>query len=67
MQRELEQRKAINLLHYQNEMARIDHNARGAQVQLEDKRRKEESEVRERAKKRIGSKGKVPFGRCFCH
>lgn len=66
MQRELEQRKAINLQHYQNETARIDHIARGARAQLEDERRKEESEVRERAKKRIRSKGKVPFGRCFC-
>ncbi|XP_058194337.1 remorin isoform X2 [Rhododendron vialii] len=64
--RELEQRKAINLLHYQNETARIDHIARGARAQSEDKRRKEESQVRERAKKRIRSKGKVPFGRCFC-
>ncbi|KAI8528861.1 hypothetical protein RHMOL_Rhmol12G0180300 [Rhododendron molle] len=65
--RELEQRKAINLQHYQNETARIEHIARGARAQLEDKRRKEESEVmRETAKKRIRSKGKVPFGRCFC-
>lgn len=64
--RELEQRNAVNLQHYQNEIARIEHIAGGARAQLEDKRRNEESKVKERAKRRIRTKGKVPFSCCFC-
>ncbi|KAH7858749.1 hypothetical protein Vadar_027572 [Vaccinium darrowii] len=64
--RELEQRNAVNLQHYRNEIARIEHVAGGTRVQLEDKRRNEETKVKERAKRRIRTKGKFPFSCCFC-
>ncbi|KAA8542509.1 hypothetical protein F0562_023661 [Nyssa sinensis] len=62
--RELEQRRARNLHHYQNKLASIDHLAGGARAQIEEKRRSEESVVKEKAKK-IRSTGEVP-GRWFC-
>ncbi|PSR96622.1 Splicing regulatory glutamine/lysine-rich protein like [Actinidia chinensis var. chinensis] len=62
--RELELRRELNQQHYQSKLARIDHIAGGARVQMEEKRRNEESEVRDRAK-RVRSSRKVPFS-CFC-
>ncbi|CAA0840654.1 Remorin family protein [Striga hermonthica] len=61
---ELEQRKSTNLKHYYNKIARIDHIARGAKAQLEEKRKHEEFIVKEKARK-IRSTGKTPFN-CFC-
>ena len=46
-------------------MARIDKQAQGARAQLEERRRKEEYEVRKKAKK-IRAKGTVPVKYCFC-
>lgn len=64
LQRELEQRRARNILHYQVKQERIDHIAGGARAQVEEKRRNEESKVKEKAK-RIRTTGKVPVT-CFC-
>lgn len=61
---ELEQRRASNMQHYQIKQTRIDQIAGGARAQMEEKRRNEESKVREKVK-RIRSKGKVPV-KCFC-
>lgn len=36
--------------HYQNKLARIDHVAGGARAQIEEKKRKDEKKVKERAK-----------------
>ncbi|KAL3748555.1 hypothetical protein ACJRO7_009744 [Eucalyptus globulus] len=60
---ELEQRRSRNQQHYQYKVARIDHMAREATAQAEEKRRTEESRVKEKAKK-IRS-GEAPFT-CFC-
>ncbi|KAK9926069.1 hypothetical protein M0R45_023322 [Rubus argutus] len=62
--RELEQRRARNILHYQVKQERIDHIAGGARAQVEEKRRNEESKVKEKAK-RIRTTGRVPVT-CFC-
>ncbi|RVW31719.1 hypothetical protein CK203_095298 [Vitis vinifera] len=61
---ELEQRKALNLQHYQIKIERIDQIAGGARAQLQEKRRNEESEVKHKAEM-IRKTGKVPV-RCFC-
>ncbi|KAJ8753338.1 hypothetical protein K2173_019737 [Erythroxylum novogranatense] len=61
---ELELRMERNLQHYKNKLARIELIADGARRQLEEKRRNEESEVKEKAKYR-GSKGRNPM-KCFC-
>lgn len=61
---ELELRRARNMQHYQNKIARIDLISGGARGQLEEKRRNEELEVREKAK-HMRSKGRSP-SRCFC-
>jgi len=63
LQNELEQRRSRNQKHYQYKVARIDHMAREATAQAEEKRRTEESRVKEKAKK-IRS-GEAPFT-CFC-
>ncbi|XP_050376515.1 remorin 4.2 [Argentina anserina] len=62
--REMEQRRARNMQHYQVKQERIDQIAGGARAQVEAKRRNEESKVREKAK-RIRATGKVPVT-CFC-
>ncbi|KAI9088364.1 hypothetical protein K1719_029813 [Acacia pycnantha] len=56
--------RAIEPQRYQNKIARIDMTARTAKAQLEDKRRKEESQIRETAKQ-IRETGRVPV-KCFC-
>ncbi|XP_050151560.1 remorin 1.4-like isoform X1 [Malus sylvestris] len=61
---EIEQRRARNMQHYQIKQARIDQIAGGARAQAEEKRRNEESKVKEKAK-RIRSTGKAP-ATCFC-
>ncbi|GAV68279.1 Remorin_C domain-containing protein [Cephalotus follicularis] len=48
---ELEKRRKLNELHYQNKIARINQIAEGARAQLEEKTRNKESEVKEKAKK----------------
>ncbi|KAF8037361.1 hypothetical protein BT93_B0311 [Corymbia citriodora subsp. variegata] len=60
---ELEQRRSRNQNHYQFKVARIDKIAREARTQAEEKRRTEESKVKEKAKK-IRS-GEAPLT-CFC-
>jgi hypothetical protein len=50
--------------HYQNKIARIDLISGGARGQLEEKRRNEELEVKEKAK-HMRSKGRSP-SRSFC-
>ncbi|XP_052174532.1 uncharacterized protein At3g61260-like [Diospyros lotus] len=64
--REMEQRIQVNLQHYQNKLARIDNSARGARLQLEEKRRHEEAEVKQRAKRIRSSTGKLPVPSCCC-
>lgn len=61
---EMELRSALNLQHYKNKLARIDHSAIGARVQMEENREIAESEVKERAN-RIRSTGTAPVT-CFC-
>ncbi|KAJ9140517.1 hypothetical protein P3X46_031156 [Hevea brasiliensis] len=61
---ELELRKSRNLQHYQINVERIDAIVGGARAQLEEKRRNEEAEVKEKAKY-MRRKGKNPV-RCFC-
>ncbi|GFP90648.1 hypothetical protein PHJA_001208900 [Phtheirospermum japonicum] len=61
---ELEQRKSRNLKHYYSKIGRIDHIAAGARTQLEEKRKHEESIVREKTRK-MRSTGKTPVN-CFC-
>ncbi|GAB4845419.1 hypothetical protein Ancab_038826 [Ancistrocladus abbreviatus] len=63
-QAEVERLKTLNLLHYQNKTAWVDDVAGGARKQLDEKRRKEEISVKEKAKK-IRSMGRVPVN-CFC-
>lgn len=53
-----------NLQHYKNKLARIDHIAKEARTQAEEKRRYEESIVREKSNK-IRSTGTGPVT-CFC-
>ncbi|XP_030533475.2 uncharacterized protein At3g61260 [Rhodamnia argentea] len=60
---ELEQRRSRNQQHYQYKVARIDQITREARAQAEEKRRTEESRVKEKAK-RIRS-GEAPVT-CFC-
>ncbi|CAI9767683.1 unnamed protein product [Fraxinus pennsylvanica] len=60
---ELELRKSRNLKHYQNKLARIDHISTGAKAQLEEKRKYEDSIVKEKARK-MKSTGKAPIGWC---
>ncbi|XP_065848904.1 remorin 1.4-like [Euphorbia lathyris] len=62
--KELEMRKIRNMQHYQIKVDRIEAIAGGAKGQLEEKRRNDESEVREKAK-HMRSKGKNPV-RFFC-
>lgn len=64
MQSELDQRRALNLQHYKYKIARIEQIAGGARGQVEEKRRNEAIEVKEKGKK-IRSKGKVPV-KFFC-
>ncbi|XP_059655742.1 remorin 1.4-like [Cornus florida] len=60
----LEHRRAKDLQHYHDEMARIDRYAGKASAQAEANRRNEENKVKEKANK-IRSTGKVP-ATCFC-
>ncbi|XP_059302566.1 remorin 1.4 isoform X1 [Lycium ferocissimum] len=53
-----------NLQHYKNKLARIDHITKGARTQAEEKRRYEESIVKEKSNKiRLTGNGPVT---CFC-
>lgn len=61
---ELEHKRALNLRHYQEKIARIDQMAEEAREQLEENRRYQESKVKEKAKK-IRSTDEVPV-KCFC-
>ncbi|KAK4395788.1 hypothetical protein Sango_1733100 [Sesamum angolense] len=61
---ELELRKARNLQHYYSKIARIDDIAGGARAQVDDKRRQEESVVKQNAR-RMRATGRVPVD-CFC-
>ena len=64
IQSELELRRERNLQYYRSKLARIDHNAGGARKQIEEKRKYEESVVKEKARN-IRSTGNAPL-RCFC-
>ncbi|KAD4888903.1 hypothetical protein E3N88_20976 [Mikania micrantha] len=48
--KEFDQRRSINLQHYRNKLARIDHVAGGARSQAEKNRNKEEQKIKEQAK-----------------
>ncbi|KAL0355273.1 UNVERIFIED_CONTAM: hypothetical protein Sradi_3974200 [Sesamum radiatum] len=61
---ELELRKSRNLRHYYSKIARIDDIAGGARAQVDEKRRQEESVVKEKAR-RMRATGRVPVD-CFC-
>ncbi|KAL3016009.1 hypothetical protein AAZX31_06G189800 [Glycine max] len=61
---EWEHKRAIEMQHYKNKIARIDMIAQGAISQLEDHKRKQESKAKEKAKK-IRKTGRVPV-KCFC-
>ena len=60
----LDQKRGLNMQHYQNKIARIEKIAGGARAQLEEKTKKEELAVKDKARK-IRSRGKVPV-RYFC-
>ncbi|KAL8042393.1 hypothetical protein ABFX02_09G047500 [Erythranthe guttata] len=63
---ELELRKSRNWKHYQSKVARIDEIGGGARAQVEAKRKKEESIVKNKANQ-MRSTGKVaPVINCFC-
>lgn len=64
LQSELDQRRAMEMQHYKRKIERIDMLAQRAIAQLEDLRRKDELEVREKAKK-VQKTGRVPVT-CFC-
>ncbi|XP_028753655.1 uncharacterized protein LOC114713228 [Neltuma alba] len=59
---ELEQKRAMAMLHYQNKMGMINRIAQRARAKLEDKRRKEESGVKEKANEIIKT-GRLPSTR----
>ncbi|XP_057805052.1 remorin [Salvia miltiorrhiza] len=61
---DLELRKSKNLKHYYNKIARIDHIAQGTRARVEEKRKHEESIVKDKARK-MRSTGKAPVS-CFC-
>ncbi|XP_020548029.1 remorin-like [Sesamum indicum] len=61
---ELELRKSRNLQHYYSKIARIDDIAGGARAQVDEKRRQEESVVKQKAS-RMRLTGRVPVD-CFC-
>ncbi|CAI0555107.1 unnamed protein product [Linum tenue] len=61
---ELEMRRTRNMQHYQGKMERIDMIASGAKGQLEEKRRKEEAEVKHKARLNLHSKGRTKNS-CF--
>ncbi|KAL3528440.1 hypothetical protein ACH5RR_007762 [Cinchona calisaya] len=61
---ELELRRERNLQHYRSKLARIDHIAGEARAQIEEKRKFDESAVKEKARK-MRSTGNAPV-RCFC-
>ncbi|WCJ35886.1 Remorin family protein [Euphorbia peplus] len=63
--KELEMRKIRNMQHYQIKVDRVEAIAGGAKGQLEEKRRNDESEVREKAK-HMRSKGKNPVRFLCC-
>nr|DAD34984.1 TPA_asm: hypothetical protein HUJ06_005623 [Nelumbo nucifera] len=60
----LERRRQRALQHFSNETAKINQIAQAARENMERQRKKEESEVKEKANK-IRSTGKVPVT-CFC-
>lgn len=60
----LDHKRAMAMQHYQRKIARINKIAEKARTNLEDKRRKEESKVREKSNK-MRKTGSVPF-KCFC-
>lgn len=64
LQNQLELAMKRNLQHYKNKLARIDHIAKGARTQAEEKRKYEESIVKEKSNK-IRSTGNVSV-KCFC-
>lgn len=64
MKAELENKKALFLQNYQDNIVRIDQITEGARAQLEQKRRREEKKARETAN-RIRSTGRLPVT-CFC-
>ncbi|KAL1541681.1 hypothetical protein AAHA92_25872 [Salvia divinorum] len=61
---DLELKKSRNMKHYYNKIARIDHIAQGTRVQVEEKRKHEESIVKDKARK-MRATGKAPVS-CFC-
>ncbi|XP_054821426.1 remorin 4.1-like isoform X2 [Prosopis cineraria] len=61
---ELDQKRAMAMQHYQYKLARINRIAQRARAKLEDKRRKEESKVKEKANKIIKA-GRLPI-KCCC-
>ncbi|KAF5730173.1 remorin [Tripterygium wilfordii] len=63
-QSELEQRMLMNIKHYKNKLARIDKIVGEGRGELEEKRKNDEKELKERSKK-IRSTGKAPV-KCFC-
>ncbi|XP_051147986.1 remorin 1.4 [Andrographis paniculata] len=62
---EIEVRTSINLKHYYGKIAKIGNVADGARERAEEKRRREEASVREKAR-RMRSTGKAPLKYCFC-
>ncbi|GAA0144441.1 hypothetical protein LIER_04886 [Lithospermum erythrorhizon] len=64
MQGMVDTRRANMNQHYQDKLARIEHIANGARKQAEEKRKHEESVVKEKAK-RIRLTGQTPVT-CFC-
>ncbi|TKY73338.1 Remorin, C-terminal [Spatholobus suberectus] len=56
---EWDHKRAMEMQHYRNKIARIDMIAQGAITRLEDRKRKQESKAREKAKK-IRKTGRVP-------
>lgn len=64
LQNQVELAMKRNLQHYKNKLARIDQIANGARTQAEEKRRYEESTVKEKSNKiRLTGTGPVT---CYC-
>ncbi|KAG6401792.1 hypothetical protein SASPL_138657 [Salvia splendens] len=61
---DLELKKSRNMKHYYNKIARIDHVAQGTRARVEEKRKHEESIVKDKARE-MRATGKAPVS-CFC-
>ncbi|KZV30007.1 hypothetical protein F511_24391 [Dorcoceras hygrometricum] len=62
---ELETKRSRNMKHYQSKISRIDRLVDAAKAQIEEKRRVQVSNAKEKARK-MRAMGKLPVKYCFC-